>query len=71
MSEFEKWRAEQIKRGKEASARIAAAGFKPCGHSALGCYNDSGACCADCDHGTYWRALHAPADVEIRRQSDV
>lgn len=59
VTEFEQWRQEQLKRGREASARIVAAGFKPCGHSALGCYNDTGKCCADCDHGTYWRALHA------------
>jgi len=31
--------------------------FRPCGHSALGCYNGSGACCGDCDHPTYWAAL--------------
>lgn len=37
--------------------------FKPCGHSALGCYNSAGACCRDCDHPTYWRDLDDAADV--------
>jgi hypothetical protein len=33
--------------------------FKPCGHSALGCYNSGGPCCDRCDHATYWREIEA------------
>ena len=40
-----------------AVAKIDAADFRACGHSALGCSNGYRACCKDCDHPTYWRGL--------------
>lgn len=40
--------------------------FRPCGHSALGCYNGAGACCKDCDHPTYWRLLDMGSEATRR-----
>lgn len=37
--------------------------YRPCGHSALGCFNSSAACCRDCDHATYWRDIDDANDV--------